>query len=1058
MRSRVFVFIFISGFFVSTAFGYDWGTNPGTGEPNDPYQISTPEHLLSIGSDPNLLDRCFVLANDIVFDPNNNPAHVFTTAVIAPDTDDKSGGFQGNPFTGTFDGNGHTIRNLRIQSGHDYLGLFGSIDEGAAIKNLGVMNYSITGTNRIGGLAGVNADGTITNCSTSGVITGQSSCGGLIGAYLRGIVATCSAQCEIIGGDNAQRLGGLVGYYLHSETGVSRTLSDCHAEGTITAGINSKYLGGLIGQYTAGWRDDAITRCYAGVHIESGDNSACLGGLVGFYEELFTWYSMLTDSYATGHVTAGINSDYLGGLIGRLKGGEYYLIGDGCTLSRCTATGNVSGGVDSVCMGGLCGLSTGCNVADCNSVCTVSGYANVGGMFGSFEGNTIDHCSGKGTIEGISGVGGLVGRFTGRDFTAVQCSFDGSVNGNNKIGGLIGFFDHGGAILSGRISFCSSSGVVSAEGPTAGGLIGSNQFFDIFIEDCFSTSEVYGHTYVGGLIGINYADLQNCYATGRVQASSSSEGYAGGLIGYNGSDQIYEVGGNIIHCYATGNVTNGSGLIGYMAAGLYNAHVTHCYATGDVTNGSGLIGGCLVYGNSYDLQDLIEAPIESCYATGNVTGSCANMGGLIGILGAGEVYSVFDEPAIHVRDCYYTGHVSNAYDNSGGLFLYTSGTGGLIGTINSFGSAVGIDSCTAEADVEGSWWVGGLIGTTHIQAQLITVQNCHVNNTTVSGIWGVGGLIGYCDEIHLQRCSARSSVYGVRYAGGLIGWGRSFLLATTIENSFADTTIYVTEDEAYSVFPAGGLIGSIGYSFVDNSYATGTLYGIDISGGLIGGIENGTCYLTHNFAAMEIDSPEESGGLIGALCGNADITNCFWDMEKDPNSIDFCGDHGRTTAELMDPNTFLAAGWDFVGEEINGRNDFWRMCTDGVEYPKLSWEVGQFGDFACPDGAGMEDIEAFGRCWLAHVDLDAELDDDTDTVVGLAEVVRFGEYWLQSYCGNCGGMDSTGDGRITLNDWEAIGRNWLMETYPECGMADMNGDDIVDLADWAVFAAGWLEE
>jgi hypothetical protein len=56
----------------------------GTGEPNDPYQIVTAEQLASIGSDPNLLDKHFVLLNDINLDPNLPAGRTFTQAVIAP--------------------------------------------------------------------------------------------------------------------------------------------------------------------------------------------------------------------------------------------------------------------------------------------------------------------------------------------------------------------------------------------------------------------------------------------------------------------------------------------------------------------------------------------------------------------------------------------------------------------------------------------------------------------------------------------------------------------------------------------------------------------------------------------------------------------------------------------------------------------------------------------------------------------------------------------------------------------------------------------------------------
>ena len=48
-----------------TTFAYDWSTNPGDGSWADPYQISEPNQLNSIGTDPSLMDKNFILLTDI---------------------------------------------------------------------------------------------------------------------------------------------------------------------------------------------------------------------------------------------------------------------------------------------------------------------------------------------------------------------------------------------------------------------------------------------------------------------------------------------------------------------------------------------------------------------------------------------------------------------------------------------------------------------------------------------------------------------------------------------------------------------------------------------------------------------------------------------------------------------------------------------------------------------------------------------------------------------------------------------------------------------------------
>ena len=96
-----------------------YGFAGGTGTPEDPYQISTQADLEAVNDD---LSACYILINDI-----DLTAAAYTTAVIASDTDNTTGDFQGTPFTGTFDGNGCIISNMTINTAganNDYLGMF----------------------------------------------------------------------------------------------------------------------------------------------------------------------------------------------------------------------------------------------------------------------------------------------------------------------------------------------------------------------------------------------------------------------------------------------------------------------------------------------------------------------------------------------------------------------------------------------------------------------------------------------------------------------------------------------------------------------------------------------------------------------------------------------------------------------------------------------------------------------------------------------------------------------------------------------------------------------
>ncbi|MHC4074820.1 MAG: fibronectin type III domain-containing protein [Planctomycetota bacterium] len=174
-------------------------------------------------------------------------AYTYTTALIAPDTDNTTSGFQGTKFTGVFDGAGFKVTNLIIDTAgadNDYLGLFGYTDSTGTVNNLGLEDVNITGgdySTRLGGLAGSNS-GTISNCFSTG---------------------------SVIGGDYSWYLGGLVGYNYG-------TISDCFSTASLTSGNSSFYLGGL-----AGTNSGTISDCFSTGSVIGGDYSWYLGGLVG---------------------------------------------------------------------------------------------------------------------------------------------------------------------------------------------------------------------------------------------------------------------------------------------------------------------------------------------------------------------------------------------------------------------------------------------------------------------------------------------------------------------------------------------------------------------------------------------------------------------------------------------------------------------------------------------------------------------------------------------------------------------------------------------------------
>ncbi len=244
----------------------------GSGDPNDPYRIATVEQLLSIGADPNLLDKHYVLAADLDLDPNLPGRRIFDRAAIAPNLEDGDDEAQ-IEFTGSFNGDNHTINNLTIRTDDGAcLGLFGRIGHEGEVRDLGVENVSVTGQERIGALAGWST-GEIVHCHATGRVSGHMMVGGLVGQIM-GDIHGCHSRVDVTGAEECFDLGGLVGAFM-----MEGIMSDCYATGHVSAGSKSRSLGGLIGDFDT--LDGAVSKCYAKGDVSSGAESNCLGGLIG---------------------------------------------------------------------------------------------------------------------------------------------------------------------------------------------------------------------------------------------------------------------------------------------------------------------------------------------------------------------------------------------------------------------------------------------------------------------------------------------------------------------------------------------------------------------------------------------------------------------------------------------------------------------------------------------------------------------------------------------------------------------------------------------------------
>ena len=205
-------------------------------------------------------------------------------------------------FSGIFDGNNHTILNLRIdKSDTDNVGLFAALADGAQIRNVNLANVEVEGRVGVGSLVAYNA-GEIDNSYADGMITGEHDIGGLV-AYNVGRISNSYAYGRVSGGSS---VGGLVAR--NESAGV---IANSYSLNRVS-GTNG--IGGLVGLNLG-----SIANTYASGIVEGNTR---IGGLVGDNSGSVGNSYATADILCTGVPACGSYTVATGGLIGRSVGGS----------------------------------------------------------------------------------------------------------------------------------------------------------------------------------------------------------------------------------------------------------------------------------------------------------------------------------------------------------------------------------------------------------------------------------------------------------------------------------------------------------------------------------------------------------------------------------------------------------------------------------------------------------------------------------------------------------------------------------------------------------------
>ena len=221
-------------------------------------------------------------------------------------------------YSGTFNGQGHTISGLYFNNPHSsYVGLFGCIGANGKISNVGVLDSYFQFSALGGGVCGVNY-GTVRDCKNTGFVRGLATIGGVCGLNEKGgIIENSFNEGTVSGtGDNARQVGGVSGYN-------NGTIKSCYNTASVSG---QESVGGVSGFNSVG----TTTNCFNEGTV-SGQN--IVGGVCGNGCGVTT-----TNCFNEGTVSG---QSHVGGVCGY----DYYYDGKltNCYYLSNTATGGING-------------------------------------------------------------------------------------------------------------------------------------------------------------------------------------------------------------------------------------------------------------------------------------------------------------------------------------------------------------------------------------------------------------------------------------------------------------------------------------------------------------------------------------------------------------------------------------------------------------------------------------------------------------------------------------------------------------------------------------------
>ncbi|MGI5838387.1 MAG: GLUG motif-containing protein [bacterium] len=789
----------------------------GDGSEGNPYQVATAEQLDKLR---NYLDKYFIQTADID---------------LADYLDVDGGGYNeeagwepigtnDSPFTGSYNGAGKTISNLKIaRPEQNYVGLFGM--NTGSISNVSLLEVDVNGYWLVGGLIGENS-GIVSDSNVSGSVKGiYHSIGGLIGSHFGGsgnVMGCSSSGIVSIANDDCSVVGGLVGQISQSR------ISGSYSTSTVNGGIN--HSGGLIGY---SWYS-TIDKCFATGNV----TGVCMvGGLVGDNNSM----SEITNCYATGSVSG--SGYYIGGLIGR----NY------SEITNSYSIGSVNGETD-----------------------------DKGGLVGQHEGGTYSNSYYDTNTSGQSDTGKGIPKTTlemKQQATFTDWDFDTVWGINPDENGGYPFLRWQGyehipdttKPVTGVSLNKSSLELVAGENETLTATIepvdatNQNVTWTSNAESVATvdstgkvTAEAAGNATIT-VTTVHGSFTAQCVVTVTPSEFAGGDGTSGNPYQLATAEHLNNVRN---HLSAYFEQTDDIDLTDYLSVDGAGYNEDNGWEPiGNSTspfkgnfNGNGKTISNLKIARSSNMIGLFgqnEGVIHNVSLSEAIVSGSAYVGGLVGFNYSGTV-----------TDSTVTG--STISDATGGTYV-----GGLIGYNDNNRNYSGqVTGCYSAGSVSAtaSDFVGGLIGGNSSYAY---VNKSHSTSTVTGGGNRTGGLIGQNYRSTINECFATGNVTGNAYVGGLVGENSGG--EAQITNSYATGTVTGT---------SGNIGGLVGRSFfgptITNSYATGTVMG---TGGLVGGVQSGAT-VTNSYWDKDNSGLETSAGGTGKTTAEMTVQTTYsgWDF------------------------------------------------------------------------------------------------------------------------------------------------------------------------------------